>query len=340
MPSSTEKIRSKEHLLSYLDEVLKEGVRPAIHCFLFMLNETSDFPSTVRRARVRGGNVELEELGPNFFELRLGPRESRTVGHVVNLDGQWAFFSVGATSELKNRVSGLARNAYPLLQLAYLPSGSLLRLLDKTRSRYKSLIVTEGTICTEGQTFRNWKRAPVEYSSSALLSMAAREDGKWTSISFKGLAEDGEVFNCRVYERGHLTIYSGSFYPFYSDVLLPYFSQALRHQQSFKGRERKDSEKGPTLHPIVFEFKSPFGKHEMAILESNLVAGYAAAVMHPGNPLLMVQVSDRQDGSSFDVYAFKNRLEIVPHQRATPTSLTELVACVTDLLPTGVPAFS
>lgn len=330
-------LRDRDDLLSYLTEAYSRAKPPSLHCFAFLLNDQFSLEDTFRIASLKGLRSSLHRVADDLYLLNIGVRTSYQLGYLIPVDGNWLFLSDGQTASLSSTVNAFSRNMYSILKLAYLPSKSLLETIERLREKYSSVLVREGTIGTRGQTFRNWKKEPVEFSSELMLELAEREGGKWTGFSFKGFVSDREIINCRVYERGHLTLYSGNFPDFYSDVVLPFFADSLRVYDRLSGLERKDSNGETILNTIGFEFPDDLRQVELELLKASILRKYSAAVTHPGNPMLMMQLGDRGDGSIYDLFAYGRRVELVPQQKATSESLSELVALISDILPIGTP---
>jgi len=333
-----EKFSGRAHFFDYLSNTYLRAEVPSLHCFAFILPADMTPLETVEYAKKRGLKVTLTPSGDDLFHLNIGIRTSCCVGYLVFVDGNWIFFTDGETSRVTSTVNSFAGRMASVLRLAYVPSPMLLETIGRISREYTKVLLTEGTICTTGETFRNWKKDPVPFSVKEAHRQAAKEDGKWSSVSVKCFQGDREVLDCRFYERGHLTLYSGDYSQFYSNLLLPYVSSALKVSDRMKGRERKDVDGRILLHPLSFDFgQRKVTPRDMNLLSERIVARYSAAVMHPGNPMLQIQLNDRDDGSAFDLYVFSTKLEIVPLQKSTPAALGELVALVSDILPTGLP---
>jgi hypothetical protein len=333
-----EEFGGRARFFDYLTNIYRGGEAPSLHCFAFILSDDMNPRRTVEFARNRGLKVSIAPSGSDLYRLNIGIRTSSCAGYLVLVDGNWIYFTDAETSRVTSIVNSFARRMTPLLRLAYVPSPVLLETIGKITREYSQVLLTEGTIGTAGETFRNWKKAPMQFSIKEAHRQAAKEGGKWSSISIKCFQGKEEAVDCRFYERGHLTLYSGDYAQFYSTFLLPYFSSAVAVSNRMRGRERKEIDGKILLHPLTFNFgQRRISTRDMDMLSQKMVARYSAAVMHPGNPMLQIQLNDRHDGSAFDLYLFNTKLEIVPLQKSTPAALGELVALVSDILPTGLP---
>jgi len=335
---TTEDISGKAHFFDYLSTMYLRGDAAPLHCFVLVSSTIAEFEEIIEHAKKRGLKAILAPSGRDLHRLRIGVRTSYSDGYLVEVDGNWVFFTDGETSRVTSTVGSFVRRMMPLLRLAYVPSASLIDAIGRISRDYTKVLLTEGTICSTGETYRNWKKEPVTFSIKEAHRQAAREGGKWSSISVKCYQDDKEVLNCRFYERGHLTLYSGDYSHFYSNMVLPYVLDAVSTSDKMRGRERSEVEGEVLLHPLSFEFaRRKISSHDMELLREKILNKYSAAVMHPGNPMLQIQLNDRDDGSGFDLYVFNTKIQIVPLQKSTPAALSELVELVSDVLPTGSP---
>lgn len=331
----TQDFRSKAQLFSYLAETSgKPGTR-SVHFFLMQLDSRFTLDEAFERARKRGLQVGVGHRGTDVVQVGLGVRTSYETGYLVPIEDSWLFVSDGETAKLSSTLQAFTRNLAPIIRLAYVPSHKMLRLIEGTKPRYDTILVTEGTIWTLGQTFRNWKKQSLPFSAKVLEQRARKDEGKWTGLSFKCMVKDDEVLNCRVYERGHLTLYRGDFPKFYSDILIRYLAESLGELKSLEGHERTYSKGQVKLFPVTFSVPKRITPADMDFLKGKIVNRYIASVTHPGNPMLMLQLCDQDDGSTYDLYVFSDKVQIVPLQRASPTSLSDLLSIVSDIFPTG-----
>lgn len=336
----TQQFRSRDQFLAYLSEAYSgERSKPvafrSLHAFVLSLHSSFSLNEMVERGRRRGFPLSIANQGKDLFRFGLGVRTSHQVGFLTPVDEYWVFFSDGETAEVGSTISAFTRAMFPVLKSAYVPSGDLLQLLDRIADKYPELLVTEGTIGTLDATYRTWAHDPERYSRRHMEQEARKQNGKWAGISFRCLNGGRDLLSCRVYETGHLTLYSGVFSNFYEDSLLPYVSSADRFRRRLEGKERKDQNGSPVVSPIPIHLPRPVSLTEMDLLRGRILRRYAGAVMHAGNPMLMMQVTDSADGSAYDLYAYGQEVRIVPLQRASSASLSGLVALVSDVLPTG-----
>ncbi len=328
--------KDRSHLFSYLNEAY-QGKAPALHCYSFLLDSNFQFSEALDLARDHGIDISLARKGQDLYLLQVGVRSSYETGYVMSIDGSWLFLTDGHTAKLNSTIGAFARTTSHALRFAYLPSSLLLRWIEKIQRRYDRVSVIEGTIRTMEQTSRKWKKAPIDFSVPKMEKEARKDDGKWTSVSFRCESDGKEIINCRAYESGHLTLYTGRFNEFYQDVVLTFLAGASDLGAKLGGKQRKESKAGPVLHPLGFRLQKPITLDEMQLVKASIIRTYAAAVTHPGNPMLTMQLSDKEDGSVFDLYAYGDKVEIVPLHKATPAALTDLIALVSDVLPTGKP---
>lgn len=330
-------IKDKSHLFSYLGEAYRREKLPPLHVFTLLLAEDLTLDEAFEHARRRGLRANIEARSGDLFLVGLGVRTSYETGYLVPIDDSWIFVSDAATGKLTSTVQAFARVLSPVVELAYVPSEMVLGVISRSCKNYDSVLVTEGTIGTEDETFRNWKREPVGFTPQRMEQMARREEGKWTGISLKGIRQGQDAVRCRLHERGHLTFYGGDFGRFYSDFLLPYLAEFLQVRNRLAKKGRRQSHGEVTLNPVTLNFRDKLSLLMMQQLTTRLVSRYTAAVTHPGNPLLVMHLSDRNDGSLYDLYAYDRKVDIVPLAEGRPGSLGELISVVSDVLPSGKP---
>jgi hypothetical protein len=341
----TQDLRDKDQLLSYLSEAYSgERSKPAtfrsLHAFLLSINEGFTLAELVARAQKRGLQISFAKQGKDLYRLSVGVRTSNQLGFLVPIGGNWAFFADGETSEVTSTVTAFARRMFPILKLAYLPSPDLLGVIASVSKKYEDVVITEGTIRTENQTSRNWNEQPEHFTRTRMEQLAKRARGKWTGITFRCLRGDLDLLTCRVYETGHLTLYSGDFTHFFEDAIFLYLAAAERVRRKLEGKARKDDNGNLQLSPIPFRLPRQITSIEMDLLKNNIIRRYAASVMHGGNPMLMMEVTDSADGSAYDLYAYGPEVKIVPLQKSSAASLAGLLALVSDVLPTGTLAMA
>jgi hypothetical protein len=327
-------------LYSYLDTAYNPRSTerpsvPALHAFSLAITPQMTIPDLLRHARSIGLQADMLTQSKDLYRVSLGVRQARESGYLLRLDDYWLFLSNSSTAQVESTVRGFTHHLYPLLKQTFLPSESLLDLLNHFAKSFQDVIVTEGTIWMQGQTTRSWKKAPHSFVRSELQREASRDKGKWTGISVRLVVDDLTSIHCRLHERGHLTLYSGPFTEFRGKVLLPYLSASDSLSKRLRGKERRDLATGPKLNAIPLSLPHSLTLNLMGQLRNELVSKYSAAVIHPGNPLLLLQLVDRADGSAFDLYAFGQSVRIVPRQKASAESVTELVSAISDVLPSA-----
>jgi hypothetical protein len=327
-------------LYSYLDQAYhrKSSERPglpALHVFSLTSTPELDLESLIRQARSMGLQADVTPRSKDLYQVSLGVRQARQPGLMFKTDGFWIFLNDSPTAEVESTIRGFSNRLFPFLKQSYLPSNSLLDLLERLTDTFDEVIVTEGTIWMQGQTTRSWKKAPQPFARKEFQREASRDSGKWTGISVRLLRDGRPPIHCRLHERGHMTLYSGPFTDFRASVLLPYLGAVETLRKSLRGKERKDSPEGPKLSSVPLSLPKSLTPGLMDQLRDELVSHYTTAVLHTGNPLLLLQLVNRADGSAFDVFAYDRVVRIVPREKASADSITELVSVVSDVLPSA-----
>jgi len=87
------------------------------------------------------------------------------------------------------------------------------------------------------------------------------------------------------------------------------------------------------ISPIFLDPVKKLTETDLKSLSLHLGGNYSTAVLHGGNPWLLLNVLDRGDGSSFDVYGYPSEIQIVPFNKASPESLMKLFYTISEFLP-------
>jgi hypothetical protein len=73
---------------------------------------------------------------------------------------------------------------------------------------------------------------------------------------------------------------------------------------------------------------------DFAVLSTHIAkSSYSTAVIHSGNPWLILNALDRGDGSSFDIFGYTPEIQIIPASKASPESLMRLLNSIYEIFP-------
>ena len=103
----------------------------------------------------------------------------------------------------------------------------------------------------------------------------------------------------------------------------------------FSNRQRKIVDGKILLNPIRFILESPLNMGELGKIKAELIKSYSSIVIHSGNPILLIQITDKQDGSSFDFYAYEKKIEVVPLLKASSASITKIYKLISEIYPSA-----
>lgn len=331
----TEEFNNKSQFLSYISDAYNNRNVSSLHCFVLIPRPDFSIDELTKAAYNRGLKCRLTKKTDDFYIIGIGIKTREQIGILINFGYCWLFFSDGSTQNVKGVVESFVKNLFPLISLSHLPSKKMLELIDGIKKKYEKIEVNEGTLCKKGETLRNWKKEPIPFSIKVLQKEAKIEKAKWTGLSLTYFMDGFEYIKARIYEKGLITFYYGNFSDFYENVILVYANKSLEFCDYFKNKERKQIDGEIIINPVKYQFKKEIPVPELNIIKDKILAKYVGGVTSFGNPLLMMQFTDSTDGSSYDLYAYKDIIEIVPLNKASSASFTQLTSLISDNLPLG-----
>ena len=101
----------------------------------------------------------------------------------------------------------------------------------------------------------------------------------------------------------------------------------------FSNRQRQVLNGEAKISKISLNPLKSLTKNDLQSLSMHLGMNYSTAVLHSGNPWLSMNVIDRGDGSSFDIYGYSSEIQVVPFNKASPESLMRLVYNISEIFP-------
>ena len=209
----------------------------------------------------------------------------------------------------------------------------LLDIVKEGKRRFRVIKVIEGTFCKSNETFRNWKKKPIEFSKSELVKLSQKQNFRWTALSILIGIEEEDYLKLRISDKGEITLYKGPLEKFYGHFVLGFIKKAINFKGFMSNRERRMDKGSIIVRPISVSFRKELNMGDIKIVKEGLMKKYLSAVIHAGNPVLMMQVTDKKDGSSFDIFASGKKLKITPLLKSSPASLTELFNNISNTLP-------
>ena len=325
---ATQDFKSVSQLFSYLNSIHRK-MSISTH-IIIALNDREVTPKQVEEIAKDSGLIsEFKKKAEDLYFFTAGARINYDTGYLILKKEFWVFI----TDKDGYNVQRFIKNLHPILTLMYVDSDSILKLIQESTKKFELVNVVEGTLCSKGETFRNWKKEPIKFLIPSLNKMANKEDAKWSGLTLLCYKDGESHLKLRISEQGHLALYKGEFTNLYEVFLLPYMSEGLRIKNYFQNKERKIMDGTIELSPIFMNIKDELSMGDIGLLKKALLKNYLGAVIHAGNPILMMQITDRSDGSSFDVYASKQKIEVVPLAKSSAASLTSVYSLISDLLP-------
>lgn len=331
----TEEFKNKSQFFSYLNDAYKNREIPSLHCFVLIPRPDFNIDELTKASYNRGLKCRITKKMDDFYSIGIGIKTREQIGILIDFNYCWLFFSDGPTQDVKGVVESFVKQLFPLISLSNLPSKSMLDFINDIKQNYDKIWVTEGTLCKKGETIRNWKKDPLIFSVRELHKEAKIEKAKWSGLSLKIFLGEKEHIKVRIYEKGLITFYHGNFSDFYENILLTFANKSLEFSNFLKNKERKRYDDNIIINPVKYQFKKEILISELDIIKEKILSKYVGGVTSYGNPLLMMQFTDSTDGSSYDLYAYDDTIEIVPLNKASSASFTNLFSIITDNLPLG-----
>jgi len=209
----------------------------------------------------------------------------------------------------------------------------LIDIVKESKRDFREIKVIEGTFCKSNESFRNWKKKPIDFSKADLINYSQKQNSRWTALAISVRVGEENYLRLRISDKGEVTLYRGSFEKFYNYFILNFIRKSIIFKRFMSNRERRVDDGRVVVRPIQVGFKKELNMGDIKIIKESLMKKYSSAVIHAGNPILMMQVTDKKDGSSFDIFASGKRLKITPLLKSSPISLTELFHNISNTLP-------
>jgi hypothetical protein len=309
-----------------------EGEAQALHLFTIFPFEGLNIDRLESIVRKKGLECFIEKLDKRLYRIEIIIRTRYEQGYLI-LDGDyWLFVSNG--DMIRQVAESFLKNMFPVIKPIYLDSEELFSVVDRLEETYDKTMFLDGTLVSQWKTLRNWQREPIEYSRGSLEEEEKKQEARWISLKLSNYIGNALKLKCRIYNNGHLTLYSGEFTKFY-DIALDIARIGSKKDKLFSNRQRKIAEGKILLNPLKFELADHLGMADLGKIKGELIKNYSATIIHSGNPILLVQITDKQDGSSFDFYSYGKKIEIVPLSKASSAAVTKIYGLISGILPTA-----
>jgi len=325
---SEDMFQNKAQLFSYLNQAYSPGTTlPAIH--LFLLRISIPLVDLVGMGEECGFSIDLEQRDKDFWQVTMADQR----GFFLVYDGRVVLLTDEKGQDARRLLTSMTRKLRPAAVFSHVTSEDLLDILEELNRQFEKVLFHEGTMRSMRRTNRYWKKETTEYSRKKMVEDQERERAKWTGIGFSCTESEILQFHGRLYSHGQVTFYEGSFTMFLQAILPEYFQRISRLEDELTSRERETHRGQVVLKPVLLRSLGEITQRDVDALFDTLKEDYGAGVLFTGNPTYLVQATDMDDGSSFDIYVSDNEVTIVPLQRSSSSALTELLVNVTDTLP-------
>lgn len=315
-----------------------QKARP-LHIFsVFPKIDVSAIPNVAKDA---GVDADIESKGQKAYELTIiSARKWRhAIGYLVDHEQLWNMLiqTIESPTVAGNVVERWLDRMYPAVCRSYVKSSDLLDIIDDLSGIEGSKLEIRSYVLRahdSPETVKNWKKGK-PYSREEIERDIQKSEKLLEAINFLFHVEQ-TYFHVRIQTDGHFVFYKGGQYCFtnFQRLVLSKFNEiALMAHKFFSHRERRITDGEAEISRITLELTRQLGKTDFESLSSHLRMRYSTAVLHSGNPWLLLNIIDRGDGSSFDLHGYPSGIKVVPFNRASPESLMRLIYAIYELFP-------
>ena len=292
-------------------------------------------------AREAGVHATTERVGREVYKLDIvsARKRQRAYGYLIDYEKFWNILirTVESPTIAGNVAKLWLKRMYPAVCRSYIKSSDLLDIMDDLSKIEDSKLELRSFILRahdSPETMKKWPRDK-PYSREEIERNIKRERKLLEGINFIFQVKE-TYFNVRIQTNGHFVFYEGGRYCFsnFQRLVLSRFNEtAIINHKFFSNRERRIIDGKVKISRIVLDPTKKLSKTDFESLSSHLGMSYSTAVLHSGNPWLLLNIIDRGDGSSFDIHGYPSEIQIVPFNRASPESLMRLIYTIYELFP-------
>lgn len=326
-------------LFSQLDAFHSSPNKRPLH--IFTVFPKVGIESISQFAKKAGVDAVIEKQDRNLYDLKIVSARKRQAayGYLVDHGRYWHILikTVESPTVAGNVAKLWLKRLYPVVCRAYVKSEDLLNIMDDLANTEESKLGLRGYVLRAHdapETMKKWPRDK-PYSRAEIENVIQRENKLLDAIEFVFQVK-GTSFNVRIENKGHCVFYEGSsdcFSNFYRLVLSRFDEIALMNHKFFSNRQRQILNGEAKISKISLNPSKSLTKNDLQSLSMHLGMNYSTAVMHSGNPWLSMNIIDRGDGSSFDIYGYPSEIQVVPFNKASPESLMRLVYNISEIFP-------
>jgi hypothetical protein len=313
-------------------------VRP-LHIFtVFPRVDVESIPDFAYEA---GTGAVLERQDEGFYKLTIASAHRRQHAHGFLIDYKkiWNILirTVESPTVAGNVTKSWLSRMYPVVCVSYMKPDDLLNIMDSLSKVESSTLGLRGYVLRKYGAPESMKKWPMDkpYSRGEIEQTMRNENKLLEAIDFVFKVE-GTSFRVRMETSGHFVFYEGGPYCYtnFQRLLLSTFNEiALVNHKFFSNRERRIVNGEAKISQITLKPTKGLTKSDFESLSMHLAKNYSTAVMHSGNPWLLLSLIDNNDGSSFDIHGYSSEIQIVPFNKASAESLMKLISEIYELFP-------
>lgn len=330
------RFESASKLFSYCTELYKQKKAPPLNAFVVFPVGDSTPESISEAAKKRRLTFEIQKTGKNIYLTRIGVRRRIVKFHLVANRGWWLFLGDEKTQVLRDVFldSFIGNHLSWALEPGHLETNQLTKILDDLALKYDRVNVTGCRYYQPGVTKLEFRQRgfQISYHAGLLKELEDDSNGTLSAIKIEFADPDSLQNRVRILTRSQMTYYGGYFMDFYQSVIIPYAEEAQNTRKRFSNRERRIEPHRVVFSPTRIKCSEAFNSDQIEQLQKVLVSHYSTSISYC-NPVMIAHVTDRKDGSSFDIYLKSDSIQVVPLNRATSGGFTQLFALLTRYSP-------
>ena len=245
-----------------------------------------------------GAEAILEKIGDKAYSIEIMSPKGRQTAHGYLLDYGlfWNLLikTIESPAIAENIANLWLKKMRPVISRAFIKSSDLLKIMDSLSVTKNTELGLRDYILRAYDSPDSMKRWPRDrpYSRIELEADFKREKKVLAGLNFifRGV---NTFFNVRIQTNGQFAFYEGGdncFSNFNRLVLSRYNEVALENYRTFSNRQRKADKDQIRISRIVLDPMKKLTIKDFSVLSSHLARGYSTAVMHSGNPWLMLSL--------------------------------------------------
>lgn len=320
----------------FLDSSLsKSDNAPVIVMPMFLNCPPEDIASIASGRKI---SAKADFLTEDIFNFKIGLRKRSAGGFLVNYDSYWCGFLI--RNDTDNTVSEVAsrwmQDMFPIVTPAYVTSQQMLDLVEGLKIVEKSEMTLLDYVARSakiGETTKRWKSG--EFSKERISKQARNDEAIVDAIRIH-FSSPNFSFKFKLNRRGLLTLYEGSYSELHRLVISKLVIEAKANLSRMAEKKRILQDGEVRVDALTIKPEVDLTNADMKRLKEGLSKHYMTAVLHGGNPWLLISLLDKSDGSALDLQAYHDEIIITPVTRVSSESLTRLYSVLEEVLPSGL----